>query len=287
MSKLQEIIIAPGTRAAQPSAASVPTGALYCVTDEGNKVERNNGVTWAAYAPVGTGDVVGPAASVASEAVLFDGTTGKLVKRATGTGVVHRTSGVDSVSNVVLTSEVTGVLPIANMATGTPDGTKFVRDDGALATPAGGGGAVVQVKNVQTGVYATGTTIIPNDDTIPQITEGDEYMTLAITPTSATNKLRIDVVAFVRSSIGNWVVAALFQDAIANALAAFSAYNGTAGGSESSVFSHYMTAGTTSAMTFRVRCGGGFAATTSFNGTTTRLFGGVMASSITITEITP
>lgn len=31
-----------------------------------------------------------------------------------------------------------GVLPIARLATGTPDGTKFVRDDGALAVPAGG-----------------------------------------------------------------------------------------------------------------------------------------------------
>lgn len=33
-----------------------------------------------------------------------------------------------------------GVLPISRIATGTPTGTKFVRDDGTLATPAGGGG---------------------------------------------------------------------------------------------------------------------------------------------------
>jgi hypothetical protein len=31
-----------------------------------------------------------------------------------------------------------GVLPIARLATGTPDGTKFVKDDGTLAVPAGG-----------------------------------------------------------------------------------------------------------------------------------------------------
>jgi hypothetical protein len=30
-------------------------------------------------------------------------------------------------------------VPIAALATGTPDGTKFIRDDGALVTPAGGG----------------------------------------------------------------------------------------------------------------------------------------------------
>jgi hypothetical protein len=35
-----------------------------------------------------------------------------------------------------------GRLPIARIASGTPDGTKFVRDDGTLVTPSGGGGAV-------------------------------------------------------------------------------------------------------------------------------------------------
>jgi hypothetical protein len=61
------------------------------------------------------GDVVGPSSSVASEIVLFDGTTGKLVKRATGTGVVHAASGVYSAANVDLASEVTGDLPFANL----------------------------------------------------------------------------------------------------------------------------------------------------------------------------
>lgn len=29
-------------------------------------------------------------------------------------------------------------IPVANLATGTPDGTKFIRDDGVLITPVGG-----------------------------------------------------------------------------------------------------------------------------------------------------
>jgi hypothetical protein len=61
-------------------------------------------------------------------------------------------------------------------------------------------GAVVQVVNAVTGSVSTGTTIIPADDTIPQITEGNEYMTLAVTPLSATNKLRIDVVCIATTS---------------------------------------------------------------------------------------
>lgn len=35
-----------------------------------------------------------------------------------------------------------GVFPIARLATGTPDGTKFLRDDGVLAVPSGGGDVV-------------------------------------------------------------------------------------------------------------------------------------------------
>lgn len=53
-----------------------------------------DGAAWTPASASGSGDVVGPAASVASELVLFDGATGKLVKRATGTGFVTATSGV-------------------------------------------------------------------------------------------------------------------------------------------------------------------------------------------------
>ena len=54
-------------------------------------------------------------------------------------------------------------------------------------------------------------------------------------------------------------------------------------------FTHYMTAGTTSATTFKVRAGADGAGTTTTNGGAGmgRFFGGVMASSITITEIVP
>lgn len=44
------------------------------------------------------GAVKGPSSSVASEIALFDGVTGKLIKRATGTGFVRVTSGVYSAS---------------------------------------------------------------------------------------------------------------------------------------------------------------------------------------------
>ena len=126
---------------------------------------------------------------------------------------------------------------------------------------------------------------MPWDDTIPQITEGNEYMTLAITPTSATNKLKIDVV-FIGAHTGapHNLTAALFQDATVNALACATMQNNTY--LNTITFSHYMTADTTSATTFRIRAGSSGGATTTFNGQAgARKNGGVLASSITITEI--
>jgi hypothetical protein len=41
----------------------------------------------------------------------------------------------------------TDKLPISAISTGTPDGTKFVRDDGVLAVPAGGGGSTSDTRD--------------------------------------------------------------------------------------------------------------------------------------------
>ena len=114
-----------------------------------------------------------------------------------------------------------------------------------------------------------------------------------ITPKSTTNTLKIDVVLNVSTSAADSnIVAALFQDAVANALAAASVYSGPAANDQTTLkqikFTHYMVAGTTSEITFRVRIGPSAVATVTFNGSAgTRLLGGVLASSITITELRP
>jgi len=156
-----------------------------------------------------------------------------------------------------------------------------------LATTNLATGAVVQVVNVQTGAVATGTTVIPADDTIPQKTEGDQFMTLAITPTSSSNKLKIDVVASIGNNSANSSnTVALFQDSTANAIAVALNMESGAEFVGNTKFTHYMTSGTTSATTFKVRAGSNQSATTTFNGRDSgRFFGGVFASSITITEI--
>ena len=153
-------------------------------------------------------------------------------------------------------------------------------------------GSVVQVVNTQTGAVATGTNVIPDDDSIPQQTggdggdgEGDEYMTLAITPNNASNKLKIDVVVFGNANASGRIGAALFQDSTAGALAAGKSSGAAVDVPRQVSFTHYMTAGTTSTTTFKVRAGDA-SGTFTFNGEgAARKYGGVMASSITITEV--
>ena len=149
-------------------------------------------------------------------------------------------------------------------------------------------GTIIQVVNVQTTAVATGTTIFPADDTIPQKTEGDEYMTLAITPTNASNKLRIFSTFYCSHSAASSVMSAgLFQDDTAATLnAIMGGRSSGAGRPATMVLDHYMTAGTTSATTFKIRAGGPASGTTTFNGLgTNRFFGGLGTASITITEI--
>lgn len=145
---------------------------------------------------------------------------------------------------------------------------------------------VVQIVNTTDGAVATGTTTSTFNDNIPVITQGNEFMTLAITPISSTSSLKIDVVVNATVSVVDNMTAALFQDTTTNALAAV-AWNPAVNNRPAPIsFTHFMTSGTTSSTTFRVRVGGNTAGTTTFNGQGgTRYFGGVASSSITIQEI--
>jgi len=167
------------------------------------------------------------------------------------------------------------------------DGTHFLSGLGTQIVPPKRSGDIVQIVNYETGAVATGTTIMPFDDTIPEKTEGDQYMSLAITPTNASNKLLIDVI-FVGANGGAGVpgfTVGLFQDTTTNALAAVGK-SITANLVKTIPLRHYMVAGTVAETTFKIRAGGSEAATTTFNGVSGgRLLGGVMASSITIMEI--
>jgi hypothetical protein len=135
---------------------------------------------------------------------------------------------------------------------------------------------------------ATGTTTIPQDDTIPQNTEGTEFMTQAITPKSTTNILLIEATLLVSTSAsGVNMIAALFQDTTSNGLYATPEFadDGATFIPRTMSIRLLMVAGTTSATTFKIRVGTNSASTVTFNGVNgTRLFGAITKSLITITE---
>lgn len=143
---------------------------------------------------------------------------------------------------------------------------------------------ILQRVRVNVSTFAQGSTITPADNTVPQITEGDQYMQLALTPKSATSKLRVDVVCNYSNSGSTHVVTALFRDSAVNAIAAVQQVIPTGTWCEQSVFSTEVVSGSTATTTFKVRMGPDNG-TLSFNGRSgAQTLGGVTASSITITE---
>lgn len=111
----------------------------------GGTTEPGVGVSYATYWSVlaskgsdgaGTGDVTGPASSVDSEIALFSSTTGKVIKRASTTGIVKATSGVISAASA---------------------GTDYVAPGGALGTPSSGTLTNCTGLPVSTGISGFGT----------------------------------------------------------------------------------------------------------------------------------
>jgi hypothetical protein len=159
-----------------------------------------------------------------------------------------------------------------------------------LAVADGGTGistakSVAQIVTYATGAMSTGTTPFPFDNTIPQITEGDQYLTVNITPTNASSLLEIDVTLNATgttwASVGGCV--ALFQVGTSNALC--SAVDTLANSSaRTTSFKHIMTAGSTSTLTFTVRAGGASGTTTVNGQAGTAYHGGTLPSRITIKE---
>jgi hypothetical protein len=91
---------------------------LTALGTAGQVLRVNSGGTALEYGPVtGTGDVVGPASSVNDQIALYSGTTGKLIKAATTTGLLKASTGVISAAVA---------------------GTDYVAPGGALGTPSSG-----------------------------------------------------------------------------------------------------------------------------------------------------
>lgn len=243
-------------------------------------------------------------------------TSGKLL-RGTGvgtsawdkdapTGTIVGTSDSQTLTNKTLTSPTINTAIINNPTLKTDTIAEFTANagvtidgvllkdskmnasyltDSSITNTQLGTGQVAQIVTTNSSALGTTTTILPFDDTIPQITEGAELITLAITPKSATNKLVIDFSTLSGASVAMFVSLALFQDATANAIFATGDYMDTATAGLNMQLKHTMTAGTTSSITFRIRIGGAAAGTVSWNGVNSvRRFSTIPKSTLSITE---
>lgn len=201
-------------------------------------------------------------ATLTAYAVMCGGTT--------GTGAVQSVSGVGT-SGQVLTSNGAAALPTWQ------------------ASGAGGSGIVQQEEYSEVTSTATVTGSIPQDDTIPQNTEGSEQVTVTITPGDAANILFIEAVFSGACSSPRGVVTALFQDSTADALSATFDACSSPNNSIQSYLAYRMVAGTTSPTTFKIRVSGDGVGTlyrnAKFNGT--GIFGGILSTWIRVTEMTP
>lgn len=144
-----------------------------------------------------------------------------------------------------------------------------------------------EVKSVRAdlGTVASGSTAIPQDNTIPQNTEGVQFFSQAFTPENAADLLRVRVLGTFGASGANPGAMALFRDATANAVAATIAdLASTTRGYEMAV-DYIALAGSLSSTTFAMRAGLS-TGTISINGTGGgQQMGGVMNSFIEITEL--
>jgi hypothetical protein len=185
-----------------------------------------------------------------------------------------------------------GLGTAATKNVGTAEGELVaVGDSGKLPTLDGtnltGLNRIVQDSLVFNTSLATGTTLIPLDDTIPQNTEGWLAQSKTITPTAIGNKITVEVTLNLAPSAAATITAALFQDELVDAVSV-----GSSTGAASYVVQvslrYRVTATSLSPLNFNVRVGTNVAATLTLNGVGgARRFGGVLSSTMRVYEVKP
>lgn len=223
-----------------------------------------------ALQPKGTGtfNVLGTSASSA-EARLFEDTDN-------GSNYIGLKAPSSISSNLTLT------LPSAD---GTSGQAIVTNGSGTLSFASTG--KLVNRAITEYSTSGSGGTAIPLDSTIPQITEGAAVFTSSsYTPSSASNIIRVRAKLWCDNATQAYVLAAMFKDSNANAVAA-GGTNSTGGAIGFIELNYNFTAGSTSAFTISLRTGVADGSTTYWNRDSAGNTLGGMTSYIEITEYLP
>ena len=147
-------------------------------------------------------------------------------------------------------------------------------------------GEVVQYRYANSrAVDAAGTNPIPWDDTIPQNTEGKQYLSQAISCSSALNVCEVHCEANMSVNSAIHITMALWQDSTADAFDAMAQLSGNANLGRFVLTSRRIV-GTASSTTYAMRAGPESASTLTFNGVSGgRKLGGALNSFLSVTEI--
>lgn len=96
-----EVVHLRDTRANQPAAAVGNAGVLYCVTDEGDIVERSNGTTWESYSPASVDEsnvaITGGSITGITDLAIADGGTGASTATAAFDNLAPTTTAGDTI----------------------------------------------------------------------------------------------------------------------------------------------------------------------------------------------
>jgi hypothetical protein len=154
------------TKAALAGTSGTPQAANPYVTNA--DARNSNARTPTAHSHV-EGDTTGLVADLAARVLSTDSRLSD-ARTPTSHAPSHKAAGGDVLAGIVggyapLDSGL--LVPVANLATGTPTGLKFLRDDRVWAVPAGGGGSSLTIEEVDgTPSVASATKLILPNGTV-------------------------------------------------------------------------------------------------------------------------
>lgn len=131
------------------------------------------------------------------------------------------------------------------------------------------------------------TSAIPIDNTIPQNTEGEEYLTITVTPKHASSTLVIEFVGWVDADGTAAVTLACFVDSTANALSAMTVVVDALNRGRSATLKFSTSAGSTSSRTYKIRYGPNSGTAYMLRRQSGDVFSTAKQAVLTVTEILP
>ena len=189
----------------------------------------------------------------------------------------------DKIANnaILATTIADGAVISTKIANGAIDASKAASGLYSAIAPTG---AAVQSAFAKSSTTATTTSVIPADNTIPQITEGLQVLSASITPSSSTNKIRGRVVVNVSANVaGGLVTAAVFRGSAVNAIASCAVHIAAINYMSLLAFEFEDTPNALTQQVYTIRVGSN--ATTTTATINPAFFGGTMGSSISLQEI--